>query len=123
MVEPASYNFDIKYRPERDNVTTDTLSRTYSSAVSLDTREKLHSSLCHHNVTRMTHFVRSRNLPFPMEDVERLFASCAGCAEGKPRFYRPDDLLLIKATSFLKGSTLISKDFCLPLLIICFYLL
>lgn len=34
-VELACYIFDIKYRPGRDNVTADTLSRAYCSAVSL----------------------------------------------------------------------------------------
>ena len=38
--------------------------RAYCSAVSLDTQEKLHISLCHPGVTRMMHFIRSRNLSF-----------------------------------------------------------
>ena len=44
-------SFDIKYCLGRDNVTVDTLSRTYCSVVCLNTLEKLCNSLCHHGIT------------------------------------------------------------------------
>ena len=92
------YSFDIKYRSGKDNVTVDTLSRAYCSAVSLNTQEKLCNSIYHPSITRIMYFVRSRNPPFSVKDVKRESASCTVCAEGKSRFYQPDTLLPIKVT-------------------------
>ena len=47
-IELDCYNFDIKYFLGRCNVTADTLSRTYCSAVSFVILEKLRNSLFHH---------------------------------------------------------------------------
>ena len=46
----------------------------------------------------MTHVVRSRNLPYSVEDVKRITNSCQICAENKPRFYKPPQATLVKAT-------------------------
>ena len=46
----------------------------------------------------MFHFVKSRNLPYLMEDVKIMIRSCHNCAECKPRFHKPDPAHLIKAT-------------------------
>ena len=59
---------------------------------------ELHQALCHPGVTRMFHFVKSRNLPYSTEDVKRMIRSCHICAECKPRFHKPDPAHLIKAT-------------------------
>ena len=59
---------------------------------------ELHQALCHPGVTRMFHFVKSRNLPYSMEDVKRMIRSCHICAECKPQFHKPDPAHLIKAT-------------------------
>ena len=70
---------------------------------------KIHSGLCHPGVTRLFHFVRTKNLPFSAEDVRRkVCSSCQICAELKPRFYRPTQQILIKAT---KPFERISIDF------------
>ena len=47
----------------------------------------------------MAHFVRRQNLPFSIEDIKQMSASCPVCAELKPRFYGADPGKLIKATS------------------------
>ena len=49
-------------------------------------------------VIRMYHFVKSKNLPYSVEDVRLMTSSCKVCAECKPRFYRPENSHLIKAT-------------------------
>ena len=95
-VELSCYNFDISYRPGKDNIPADTFTRVYCSVISTDTLFELHKSLCHPGITRMSAFVRSRNLPFSV--VRKLTNSCLICNECKPRFHRPDKTHLIKAT-------------------------
>ena len=46
----------------------------------------------------MLHFVKSKNLPYSVEDVRQVVGSCKICAECKPQFHRPDKTNLIKAT-------------------------
>jgi hypothetical protein len=94
----ACYSFDIRYRPGEENVSADTFSRVYCSAVSTDTLVELHDSLCHPGVTRMYAFVRSRNLPFSVDDVKKITSSCQVCQLCKPQFYNPPVAHLIKAT-------------------------
>jgi hypothetical protein len=101
-MELSCFDFDIIYRPGSENIPPDTFSRSYCATlgggpdyqVLLD----LHGSLCHPGVTRMYHFVKSRNLPYSVEEVRRMTASCKICAECKPRFYKPEKTPLIKAT-------------------------
>ena len=97
-MELACFCFDIRYRPGVENVPADTLSRAYCATVESNTLVELHKSLCHPGVSRMIHFVRSRNLPFSVEDVKRVTSTCQTCAECKPRFHRPAQAHLIKAT-------------------------
>ena len=47
----------------------------------------------------MAAFVRSRNLPYSIEEIRRVVADCNICAECKPRFFKPSEPShLIKAT-------------------------
>ena len=46
----------------------------------------------------MTHVVQSRNLPYSVEAVKRITNSCQICAENKPRFNKPPQATLVKAT-------------------------
>ena len=47
----------------------------------------------------MLHFIKSRNLPFSVDDVKSVTRSCPICAELKPQFYRPvEPAHLIKST-------------------------
>ena len=46
----------------------------------------------------MTAFIRSRNLPFSVEDVRTMTKACNICNQCKPRFYVPGKKVLIKAT-------------------------
>ena len=66
--------------------------------MSWDNLEEIHVGLCHPGVTRMLHFVKSKNLPFSTEEVKKVCSACRGCAELKPQFYRPQPGNLIKAT-------------------------
>lgn len=60
----------------------------------------------------MIHFVRSRNLPYSVDDVKATINNCSICAELKPKFFQPPLFKLIKATQPFER---ISVDFKGPL--------
>ena len=97
-IELSMYDFDIIYRAGEENIPADALSRVKSMSLTLDKLHELHESLCHPGVARMTHFVKSRNLPFSVDDVKRMTQACKQCRECKPQYYSPEPSHLIKAT-------------------------
>ena len=98
-IELSCYSFDIIYRPGPENVPPDALSRAFCAAVpSTGDLAEVHNSLCHPGVTRMFHFVKTRNLPYSMDDVRQMTKACRVCAEYKPQFHKPVQAHLIKAT-------------------------
>ena len=99
-MELSCYDFDIVYRPGRENVVADVFSRSVcaSSPKDIDTLCELHRVLCHPGVRRMFHFVRSKNLPYSLEEVRAITKACDTCLRCKPSFLRPPDGMLIKAT-------------------------
>ena len=63
------------------------------------TLKEIHEVLSHPGVRRLHHFVRTKNLPFSLEEVKRTCSHCKVCAELKPRFFKPTVTNnLIKAT-------------------------
>ena len=99
-MELASYSFDIKHRPGKENVVADALTRVECGAVSnIADLKALHDELIHPGVVRMMHYVRSRNLPFSVSDVRRVTSECLTCAKIKPRFHKPDATPLIRASA------------------------
>ena len=97
-VELSCYSFDIVYRPGKENVPPDVFSRSVCAALTNNSLYVLHQSLCHPGITRMSHFVRARNLPYSVEEIRAMTNTCRICCECKPRFYRPGASHLIKAT-------------------------
>ncbi|XP_026315169.1 uncharacterized protein K02A2.6-like [Hyposmocoma kahamanoa] len=100
-LELAPFKYDIIYRPGKQNDAADALSRVCSS---ISTRNEklysLHNDLCHPGMARMTHWLKSKNLPYSTEEIKNMTKSCKICSEIKPRFYKPTiDPVLIKATS------------------------
>ncbi|XP_041360605.1 uncharacterized protein LOC121376884 [Gigantopelta aegis] len=112
-IELASFCYTVKYRPGKDNVAPDSFTRAFLSSVSTSSLDDIHKALCHPGVTRMLHFVRSKNLPFSTEEVKRTCSTCKICAELKPQFYHPIPGTLVKATQPMER---LSIDFKGPLL-------
>jgi hypothetical protein len=73
-LEMSCYSFEIVYRPGKDNVVADTLSRISASA-SGNRLFELHQLLSHPGVTRIYHWVRSKNLPYSLQDVKNMTGS------------------------------------------------
>ena len=113
-MELAPFSYVIKYRPGQRNVGPDTLTRALCTVTSmtLNTLQDLHNNLCHPGVSRLLHFVRTKNLPFSTTDVKRITSQCKTCAEVKPMFSQRDQGVLIKATQPMER---LSVDFKGPL--------
>ena len=101
-IELSALDFEIRYRPGPENVTADCLSRAYCSSLGSSSSHKslqqLHEQLVHPGIVRLHHFVKTRNLPFSLDDVKRTIGQCRTCAEIKPRFFRPNNPPLVEAT-------------------------
>ena len=99
-LELSSFSYSIRYRPGSQNCGPDTLTRVLCAAISRSGSEleALHKELCCPGVTRFWHFVRSKNLPYSLEDIKKCCDKCGVCALVKPRFFSPGSNTLIKAT-------------------------
>lgn len=97
-LELTCYSFNIIYRPGSQNAAADTFSRICNSMSSKSLLD-IHQSLCHPGVTKMLHWVKTRNLPYSVEEVRRMTSACPVCAEVKPRFLKNYNHTLIKATA------------------------
>ncbi|GFO16304.1 retrovirus-related pol polyprotein from transposon 17.6 [Plakobranchus ocellatus] len=114
-IEMSCYNYDVVYRPGKENDAADAFSRSYCSSLGINTESlrELHDTLSHPGITRMAHFVKSKNLPYSLEEVKKICLDCKTCRELKPSFYKPANSNLIKATQPLEH---LSVDFKGPLL-------
>jgi hypothetical protein len=110
-IELSEFRFNISYRPGPLNAAADALSRC-GAVRDLKNLRVLHSSLCHPGVTRMNHFVKTRNLPYSLDDVQTVIKECKACAELKPQFFKPPAGRLITAT---RPWERLSMDFVGPL--------
>ena len=94
-IELSSYKYDIIYRPGKENKGADTFSLMVCSAMgTLNTLTELHNNLCHPGISRMSHFVRTRNLPFSTDEIKRMTSSCPICRELKPQFHKSSGTLI-----------------------------
>ena len=109
-LELSEYQYDIQYRPGVENLSADAISRVCATRTT-QTLEELHRELCHPGVTRLCHFVKSKNLPHSVEEVRRVCSECRVCSELKPRFYKPPESRLVHA---LRPFDRISVDFVGP---------
>ena len=63
--ELGMFSYKVKHRSGKENVAADALWRVCSVAGRPSSLKGLHESLGHPGITRLWHFVRSKNLPFP----------------------------------------------------------
>ena len=112
-IELSPFSYDVVYRPGVENLAPDAFSRCNALRLAPDAQtrcnalqneksladlQQLHETLRHPGISRMTHFVRSKNLPYSVEEIKTVSARCRACAELKPRFYKPSRSTVIKAT-------------------------
>ena len=81
-LELSAFQYQIVYRPGGLNIPADTLSR--ACPITSCSLLKLHEDLCRPGIARFYHFVKTKNLPYSMEDVKKTTASCEACAKLKP---------------------------------------
>ena len=110
-LELSEYNFNIQYRPGSENTAADPLSRV-SSCKDTAALTTLHERLCHPGVTRLNHYVKTRNLPYSLNEIRQVIDNCKACKELKPRFFKPPSSSLISAT---RSWERVSMDFIGPL--------
>lgn len=111
-LELSCLKYDIIYRSGVQNITADAFSRTCSAIDNGKQRLlEIHELLCHPGVTKMYHWIKSKNLPYSIEDIRTMISRCRVCAEVKPRFHQHQSTL-IKATSVFER---LSMDFKGPL--------
>ena len=82
--ELGNLDYDIKHLSGKSNLAPDVLSRACSMISFVEDFSQLHNKLVHPSISRLSHIVRSKNLPFPTEDVKKVCTSCKICAELKP---------------------------------------
>ncbi|XP_063380929.1 uncharacterized protein LOC134667447 [Cydia fagiglandana] len=99
-LELSCFKYDIVYRPGKENTVADALTRVCAH-MNTDNLKTLHDNLCHPGIVRMNHWVRSKNLPYSLNDIRQMTANCRVCAEIKPR-YASTSGQLIKATAPLE---------------------
>ena len=62
------YSYDIEFRAGKHNTAPDTLSRVHCASMSRSALYDIQSSLCHPGVTRMFYYVRTKNLPYTLDE-------------------------------------------------------
>ena len=95
--ELGNFDYHIEHQPGKLNVVADALSLVPSIASFYSDLAKIHQQLGHPGVS---HFVRSKNLPFSTEDVKKVCQTCKIWAELKPKFFSKAPEQLIKALHY-----------------------
>ena len=103
-VELSQYQYIVKYRPGKDNVVADTFSRIAAMNHPLHQLREMHENLCHPGITRLSHFVRAKNLPYSQEDVKKVTSSCHSCLFLKPKFLKSHGTLIKAIAPFQRMS-------------------
>ena len=110
-LELSQYKFNISYRPGKENSAADTFSRIASVGHHLQDLQELHEQLCHPGITRLSHFVRNRNLPYTQDNVRTVTDNCKSCCYLKPNFLHSQGTLIHATAPFQR----LSVDFKGPL--------
>ena len=105
-IEFAPFSYTILHGSGKENAGPDTLNRVYCVAININRLRELHVALCHPGITRMAHFVRTKNLPYSLSEICEMTTSCKECLEVKPQFLSSNDAQLVKATQIFERSNI-----------------
>ena len=94
--ELGNFDNNIVHRPGKQNIVPDTLSRVCSVMYNGLNLVEIHKLLSHSEVPPLSHFVKTKNLLFSVEDTKTVCLNCQICAEMKPCFsQKPVETLVI----------------------------
>ena len=96
--ELENFDYQIMHRTGKRNLAPVALSRVYSMSSNTHNLVKIHQKLGYPGISRLSYFVRAKNLPFSTEDVKSTILNCRICCEMKPTFYCQPPVVLIKST-------------------------
>ena len=68
--ELGNFDYDILHQPGKKNLAPDALSKACVSIYSPSNLFDIHQKLGHPGISRLSRFVRTKNLPFSLEDVK-----------------------------------------------------
>ena len=85
--ELGNFDHEIKHRPGKLNLAPDALSRFSYLGAFVPNLVKIREQLGHPGISRLSHFVRCKNLPYFFEEVKKVCTNCRVCAEVKSRYY------------------------------------
>ena len=96
--ELGNFDYEIQHRPGKENYAPDALSRfSFVIGPKIELLE-IHVQLGHPGISWLSHFIRTKNLPYSTEDVKKVCSNCRVGAELKSRFYKKPSETLIKST-------------------------
>ena len=96
--ELGTFSYTIQHKPGVENVPPDTMSRVCGALLPESSLTEMHKILGHPGVARLSHFVRSKNLTYSMDEIRQVCSQCKDCAELKPRYHKKNQNTLIKAS-------------------------
>ena len=70
-LELASLAYDIQFQPGKSNIASDILTRAFRPTSYTRNLPELRENLCYPGISRLAHYVRSKNLPFLVENVKK----------------------------------------------------
>ena len=79
-MELAEFSYTIQYREGCSNVVPDLFTRVQCASIS-NNLEDIHAQLCHPGAIRLLYFVKTKNLPYSMDEVKKVCSNCRICAE------------------------------------------
>lgn len=88
-IELSCYSYDIVYCPGKENATANTFSQICGLISVSDTLQILHKDVCHPCIMKMPYFICCRNLPYSIDEIKKIIASCPIRSELKPRLFKP----------------------------------
>ena len=68
----SPFSYYIQFRPGKYNNASDTLTRVICDSISLNSLHDIHTLLYHSGVTRLNHFIKTKNLPYSLDNIKQV---------------------------------------------------